>query len=103
MLGWAQRTISGQVTDVETGEKLFGVTVTLKGSSIGTRTDAEGRYQLEVPADGKTLVFRYTGFETAEIPLGSDNVVNVAMKSSAFVTGELVAVSYTHLTLPTKA
>ncbi len=98
MLGWAQRTISGQVTDAETGEKLFGVTVTLKGSSIGTRTDSEGRYRLEIPAEGKVLVFRYTGFETVEIALGADDIVDAALKSSAFVTGELVVVGSRNLT-----
>lgn len=94
----AQRVITGQVTDADSGEGLPGVTVNVKGTSIGTRTDVSGNYRIEVPASGGVLVFRYTGFETAEIALGADDVVNAQLKSSALVTQELVVVGSRNLT-----
>jgi iron complex outermembrane receptor protein len=94
----AQRVITGQVTDADNGEGLPGVTVVLKGTGIGTRTDVSGNYRLEVPASGGVLVFRYTGFETTEIVLGTDNVVNAQLKSSALMTQELVVVGSRNLT-----
>lgn len=94
----AQRTITGQITDAETGEGLPGVTISVKGTSAGTRTDAEGKYRLEVPAGGNTLVLRYTGYETLELALGAEDVVNASLKSSALVAQELVVVGSRNLT-----
>ncbi len=94
----AQRTITGMVTDAETGEGLPGVTVTAKGTSAGTRTDVEGKYRLEVPAGATTLVFRYTGFETAEVSIGAEDVVNATLRSTSLVTEELVVVGSRNLT-----
>lgn len=93
-----QRVINGRVTDAETGEGLPGVTVTVKGTSAGARTDADGRYRLEVPSGGNTLVFRYTGYETAELPIGSGDVMDVVLRSSTLVTQELVVVGSRNLT-----
>ncbi len=94
----AQRTITGMVTDAETGEGLPGVTVTAKGTSAGTRTDVEGKYRLEVPAGATTLVFRYTGFETAEVSIGAEDVLNATLRSTSLVTEELVVVGSRNLT-----
>lgn len=62
----AQTTISGVVKD-ETGESLIGVSVQVKGSSVGTATDFDGSFSLDVPQEVGTLVFSSIGFVTQEV------------------------------------
>lgn len=87
----AQRTITGTVTD-DTGESLIGASVLLKSSSIGTVTDIEGSYSLEIPDGDQTLVFSYTGYAAQEVAVGASNVVNMVLSeglelSEVVVTG----------------
>jgi TonB-linked SusC/RagA family outer membrane protein len=64
------RTISGTVKDsANNGEPLIGVNVTGKGTTIGTVTDIDGKYTLELPRDVNTIVFSYIGFNTVEKPI----------------------------------
>ena len=85
----AQQTISGKITDTETGDGLIGATVYLDGSDIGTVTDFDGNFMLEgVPSGEHTLMVSYTGY--------------ASMSESVSVGNAPVnPVSYTHLTLPT--
>ncbi|TAK40314.1 MAG: SusC/RagA family TonB-linked outer membrane protein [Saprospiraceae bacterium] len=76
----AQRTIMGTVTG-DDGSPLIGATVLVKGTSTGTVTDVDGTYSISVRAEGSTLVFSYTGFQTSEIVLGASNVVDVVLVS----------------------
>jgi len=85
----AQRTISGTVTDVE-GLPLIGASILVKGTSTGTVTDIDGNYTLNVPEDGNTLVFSYTGFATQEVEIGASNVINVTMTEAAEQLTEVV-------------
>ena len=86
-----QRTITGTVTD-ETGATLPGVTVLLKGTTIGTITDLQGNYSLSV-GDG-TLVFSYMGFETQEIPIGTQTSINVRLLEDRKLLEEVVVIGY---------
>ena len=54
-----ERTISGKVTDAETGDNLPGVNIIIKGTSVGTSTDSNGSYSLSVPGDNAVLVFQF--------------------------------------------
>ncbi|MCE7994750.1 MAG: TonB-dependent receptor [Roseivirga sp.] len=67
-----ERTISGQLTD-SSGLPLPQVTILIKGTTIGTATDADGNYSIKVPI-GATLVFRYLGFATREVVVTEDNL-----------------------------
>ena len=88
-LAFSQRTITGMVSD-DQGEALIGANVLVKGTTIGTVTDIEGKYSLNVPADaGNTLVFSYTGYATREMELGASNVIDLTMSEGA-VLGEVV-------------
>ncbi|MDX1477970.1 MAG: SusC/RagA family TonB-linked outer membrane protein [Saprospiraceae bacterium] len=87
-LTMAQRTVSGQVVD-DTGEPLIGANVVVKGTTAGTVTDFDGNYTLQVPEDGTTLVFSYTGYSTQELEIGSSSVINVTM-SEGVELGEVV-------------
>ena len=85
----AQRTISGTITD-DTGETLIGASVVAKGTTVGTITEVDGTYSLNIAEDVTTLVVSYTGFETKEIQLGASNVVDVTMSQGVELTEVVV-------------
>jgi len=84
--------ISGKVIS-STGAPVPGVSVTVKGTSIGTTTDNNGAYSLTVPATG-TLVFSSIGFETHEQPITDQAVVDVKLSPSSKVIDEVVVIGY---------
>lgn len=80
---FAQRNISGTVTSSDDGKGLPGVTVLIKNSSVGTITDANGKYTLAVPQNGKSLVFSFIGMKSVEVVIGSQSVINAVLSSEA--------------------
>lgn len=88
------RTITGKVIGTDDGQALPRVTVLLKGTTIGTLTDADGNYTLSIPDEKGTLVFRYLGYATQEIQIGKSIVINVKLKPDATELGEVVVVGY---------
>lgn len=89
----AQIKITGTVTD-ETKETVIGANVTVKGTTIGTITDVNGKYSIEVPDQKSILVFSFIGYTTREIPVGKNKVVDVVMKEDGVMLNEVVAVGY---------
>lgn len=88
---WAQqRTITGRVTSTEDGSALPGVNVILKGTSIGSATDSEGKYTLQVPSTGGSLLFTFIGLETKEIPIGDRSVIDISLALDATELSEVV-------------
>lgn len=85
--------ITGTVTD-EKGLALPGVSVKLKGSTIGVISGTDGKYSLKVPNIQGTLVFSFIGFVTQEIPLNNRRVINVTLKSQSSTLTEVVVVGY---------
>ncbi len=85
----AQRTITGTVTD-ESGEALIGASVLVKGSSIGTVTDFNGVYSLDVPEGSSALLFSYTGYSGREIELTASNVLDVVMREGVVLETAVV-------------
>ena len=85
----AQRSVSGTVTDA-TGEALIGASVLVKGTTAGTVTDVDGRYEVSVPDGSTVLVFSYTGFESQEVSLGASNVVDVTLSEGVALTEVVV-------------
>lgn len=69
--------VSGVVTSTQ-GSPLAGVSIVVKGTTNGTTTGADGKYSIDVPGNG-TLVFRYLGFMTREIAVGSRTQINVQL------------------------
>ncbi len=86
-------TISGKVTSQEDGTTLPGVNVSVKGTTTGTATDAEGNYSLSAPSDA-TLVFSFIGLLTQEIPVGNRTTIDVRMASDVKSLTEVVVVGY---------
>ena len=66
---FAQRTVTGVVKDSDNGETLVGASVVVTGTTKGTLTDLDGKYELQVPADAASLTFSYTGYSNLTIPL----------------------------------
>jgi len=74
----AQTSLSGKITDAETGEPIYGATVVVKGSNVGTVTDFDGNYTLNVPAGATILVVSYIGFKSEELAI-SGGKLDVAL------------------------
>ena len=89
----AQRTITGQVTDVENGEALIGASVIVDGTNIGTSTDFDGNYRLNVPETAKALRISYTGYTSQTNPIGASNVLDVQL-SPAGALSEVLVIGY---------
>ncbi len=96
MVARAQTTIEGKVTDASSGEPLIGVTVFLKGTTIGTTTDVEGRYLLRNAAitSRSVIVFSFVGYKTAEIEVGNQKIINVKLEPASYMLGEAVVIGY---------
>ncbi|ACU04764.1 TonB-dependent receptor plug [Pedobacter heparinus DSM 2366] len=71
-----------------------GVSVKIKGSTNGTTTDGNGRYILNVPDEGASLVFSMVGYATQEIPVSGKTVINVTLKPSQNALDEVVVVAF---------
>lgn len=88
-----ERTITGKVTDGETGETLIGVTITAaEDRTMGTVTDLDGNYRLVVPETVQALSFSYVGYTPQIIPITGD-VINVVLQPGQELT-EVVVVGY---------
>jgi TonB-linked SusC/RagA family outer membrane protein len=87
------RSIKGKVTD-EAGEKVPGVSIVLKGTTVGTVTDALGAYSLNVPDAGGTLIFSSVGFLSQELAIGSGSTLDVKLATDSKALTEVVVVGY---------
>ena len=87
--------LKGQVTDAKTGETMVGVYVMVKGTSIGTSTDIDGKYQLNVPQTSPILVFTNIGYKTLETQISSNQtILNIQMIQDEHLLDEVVVVGY---------
>ncbi len=86
------KSISGVVKDAS-GETIIAASVIVKGTNIGTVTNIDGEFKLNVPANAQTLVVSYVGMKTEEIKI-SGNVINVTLTDNARMLDEVVAIGY---------
>ena len=86
-----QRTVSGTVTSSVDGEGAMpGVSVSVKGTTIGVTTDIEGNYTLGVPQNATTLVFSYIGMRKQEVEIGGNTNINVILEPDILGLDEVV-------------
>lgn len=84
--------VTGTVSD-EQGQPLPGVTVVQEGTTIGTITDFDGNYTLDVPANGN-LVFSFLGFESVMAPVNNQSVINVGMETDILSLEDVIVTGY---------
>jgi len=91
----AQMTISGKVTDANSGEELIGVNVLVKGTVLGTITDVQGRFDLSIHSNPPiTLVISSVGYERQEIEIDQPAINNLQIKlTESMMLGQEVVVS----------
>jgi TonB-linked SusC/RagA family outer membrane protein len=85
-----QRVITGAVISEEDGLGLPGATVLVKGTTVGTTTDLDGNYSINVPAGSDVLIFSFVGLKTQEESIGNRTVVNVTLTTDASQLSEVV-------------
>jgi iron complex outermembrane receptor protein len=86
----AQKTVTGTVTGASDSQPLAGVTVLLKGTTVGASTGINGNYSIQVPNNESVLVFSFIGFTTQELTVGGQTVVNVTLAESMLQMDEVV-------------
>ncbi len=90
----AQTKITGRVTLENGSEPAIGASVQLKGATVGTTTDVDGNYAIQVPDARAVLVFSYTGFLPQEIEVGSRVLINMVLSENASQLNEVVVTGY---------
>jgi len=88
-----QRQIKGKVVGPD-NIPLPGVSVVLKGSTLGTLTDVNGDFSLSIPQDAKILSFSFVGMISQEIEIGNQSVFNITMEETAIGLDEVVVIGY---------
>ncbi len=89
-----ERTVSGTVTGEGEGP-LPGVNIFIQGTTVGTISDLDGSYKLEVPGPDAVLIFSSVGYETQAITVGSQSVIDVILQPDITALQEVVVTGYT--------
>jgi TonB-dependent starch-binding outer membrane protein SusC len=92
-----EKTVKGTVKE-DDGSPLIGVSVQIKGTSTGTTTDVEGKFELKVPNAKSTLVFSFIGYEQQEVIVGNQSTINIVLKQDETALDEVVVVGYSTVT-----
>ncbi|MFM7019847.1 MAG: SusC/RagA family TonB-linked outer membrane protein [Aquirufa sp.] len=86
--------ISGKITDASTNEVLGGATVSVKGSTKGTSADASGQYTISVGSEEAILEFKFVGYTSKLITVGSQSIINISLSPNAADLEQVVVVGY---------
>lgn len=88
------RVVTGTVTSGDDGLPLPGASVVVKGTTIGTATDLDGKFSLNVPQGSSVLVVSFTGFTSQEASVGNRSVVDVVLQADIASLGEVIVTGY---------
>jgi len=87
--------VTGTVTDASDGSSLPGVNITVQGMpSVGTTTNLDGEYSLDVPADANVLIFSFIGFVRQEVEINDRTTIDVALEPDVQLLDDVVVVGY---------
>lgn len=86
--------ITGTVTSKDDGMPIPGVSVLVKGTTNGVATNIDGKYELNIAPNEKTIVFSFVGFKTQEVEVGGRAIIDVVLESESIQVDELVVVAY---------
>ncbi|MCB0521415.1 MAG: SusC/RagA family TonB-linked outer membrane protein [Lewinellaceae bacterium] len=87
---FAQKTITGIVKDAKTSEPVPGATIMVKGTSVGTISEADGSFEIKVPAGSQELEVSYIGYEGQLVAVTNANVVNILLLENTQQLSEVV-------------
>ncbi|MBL4561463.1 MAG: TonB-dependent receptor [Labilibaculum sp.] len=87
------KTITGKVTSSD-GYPIPGVSIVIKGTTIGIITDIDGNYSIEVSSDSNVLKFSFLGLKTQEVTIGNKTTFDIVMKEDALGLDEVIVVGY---------
>ena len=90
---YAQKTITGTIMDGTLNETLIGGTVLVKGKTVGTVSDINGKYSIQASTTD-VLIFSFTGYEKQEILVGNQTQIDVTLKEASTQLAEVVAIGY---------
>lgn len=93
VLGMGQRVITGVVSDAVTGETLIGANILVTGTLVGTASDIDGSFSLEIPPDAESITVSYTGYQSAIVTLTSEAAYDVALQVGELLD-EVVVIGY---------
>lgn len=88
-----KKQVKGQVAD-QKGVPIPGATVVVQGTTVGTITDANGKFSLEIPIDAKSLSFSFVGYKSQTIPAGNKTSFSIVLEEETIGIEEIVAVGY---------
>ncbi len=88
------QSVSGTVTDADNGEPLIGVNVVVQGTSLGTITDATGKYTLKVPSLNDSLRFSFIGYQTKITAINGRTTINIALELETEQIEDVVVIGY---------
>ncbi len=86
------KTVRGKITDTD-GEAVIGASISVKGTYVGTATDPDGNYSLNLPDGAQTLVVSFVGMKTQEVPI-TGSVIDVVMEDESTEFDEVVVIGY---------
>ncbi len=86
--------VTGKIASADDQSGMPGVNILVKGTTIGTSSDANGEYSIEVPDSNSILVFSFIGYESQEILVGTQTMININMSTDVSTLGEIVVVGY---------
>jgi TonB-linked SusC/RagA family outer membrane protein len=89
-----QLKVTGTVKDATNNQPLIGVSIGVKGTTVGTTTDFDGKYAITLSGPNVTLSFSYVGYESLDVPVGGRQVVDVTMTSKVTGLDEVVVIGY---------
>jgi len=89
-----EKTITGKVTDSKDGSPMAGVSVTAKGSSVGTQTKADGTFRISVSPSTTVLVFSFVGHDSEEVSINGRSSIDVQLAATNATLGEVVVTGY---------
>ena len=88
-----EKQITGRITSIS-GEPIPGVTILVKGTTVGAITDIDGNYSVPIPANRTTLMISFIGFVTQEFEIGDRSSINVVLKEHTTSLDEVVVIGY---------
>jgi hypothetical protein len=90
---YAQRTVTGTVLD-DNQQPVASANVVLKGTQTGALTDSNGKFTINVPSSGGSLLISFIGYVTQEVPIGTSSVLNITLQTESLALTEVVVVGY---------